>query len=109
MKVSAMSGVLRFHTGDGGIVGSELDGQCDAVSATDPSSCRAIRCAQGQERGWETSRSARRAIEDGYGVERAVGDGEIEVALPGDLHANVDASTGDGHITTDIRSQVSGA
>jgi hypothetical protein len=30
------------------------------------------------------------------------GDGPVELALPGDFKANVEASTGDGHITMGI-------
>jgi Putative adhesin len=36
------------------------------------------------------------------------GDGSIEVALPGDLAADLEATTGDGHITSDIPITVEG-
>jgi hypothetical protein len=110
MSVSAMSGVLRLHTGDGGIDGSDLDGQCDAVSgdghiklsgrfdvlkAKSGDGKIAINAARGSK------------VESSWSVQS--GDGEIEVALPSDLPVTVDASTGDGHVSSDIPITVSGS
>ena len=109
MTVSAMSGVLRFHTGDGAIDGSDLDGQCDAVSG-DGSIKLSGRFDLLKTRSGDGKIVINAAhgskMDSGWSVQS--GDGEIEVAVPGDLRANVDASTGDGHITTDIPITVSG-
>ena len=109
MTVSAMSGVLRFHTGDGAIDGNDLDGQCDAVSG-DGSIKLSGRFDLLKTRSGDGKIVINAAhgskMDSGWSVQS--GDGEIEVAVPGDLRANVDASTGDGHITTDIPITVSG-
>jgi Putative adhesin len=110
MSVSAMSGVLRFHTGDGGIEGSELDGQCDAVSGDGSIKLSGrldvLKAKSGD--GKIVVNAARGSkMDSSWSVQS--GDGEIEVALPGDLRVTVDASTGDGHITTDIPITVSGS
>jgi len=110
MNVSAMSGVLRFHTGDGGIDGSDLDGQCDAVSGDGSIKLSGrfdvLRAKSGDGK-IVVSAARGSKVESSWSVQS--GDGEIAVALPSDLHANVDASTGDGHISTDIPITVSGS
>jgi Putative adhesin len=110
MRVNAMSGVLRFHTGDGGIDGSELDGRCDAVSGdgaiTLAGRFDALKARSGDGK-IEVSAARGSRMESGWSVQS--GDGEIEVALPGDLRATIDASTGNGHISTDIPITVAGS
>ena len=110
MKVSAMSGVLRFHTGDGGIDGSELDGQCDADSGdgsiTLSGRLDALKARSGDGK-IEINAARGSKVESSWSVQS--GDGEIEVALPSDLRVTVDASTGDGHVSTDIPITMTGS
>jgi len=110
MNVSAMSGVLRFHTGDGGIDGSDLDGQCDAVSGDGSiklSGRLDVLKAKSGDGKIEVNAARGSKVDSSWSVQS--GDGEIEVALPSDLRVTVDASTGDGHISTDIPITVSGS
>jgi hypothetical protein len=110
MKVSAMSGVLRLHTGDGGIDGSDLDGQCDATSGDGHITLSGrfdvlkVRSGDGKI-DVNTARGSKMA--SSWNVQS--GDGAIEVALPADLPVNVDASTGDGHVSSDIPITLSGS
>jgi Putative adhesin len=109
LSVSALSGVLRLHTGDGGIDGRDLDGQCDASSGDGAIKLAGrfdvlkVKSGDGEI---EVKAAHGSVMKSSWSVES--GDGGIEVALPGDLAASIDASTGDGHISTDMPITVSG-
>jgi DUF4097 and DUF4098 domain-containing protein YvlB len=109
ISVSGISGNLRIRTGDGSVNGVNLDGKCEAASGDGR-----IRLA---------GRFDVLGIDSGDGSIEATaingskmagpwkirsGDGSITVAIPGDLSADIDASTGDGHISTDISVTVEG-
>ena len=108
--VSAMSGALRLHTGDGGIEGSELDGQCDATSGDGRIKLSGrfdVLKAKSGDGTIEVTAARESTMGSGWSVQS--GDGEVEVALPSDLRATVDASTGDGRVSSDIPITVSGS
>jgi Putative adhesin len=109
LSVSAMSGVLRLRTGDGGIEGSDLDGQCDATSGDGHIKLSGrfdVLKAKSGDGKIEINTARGSKMASSWSVQS--GDGAIEVALPGDLPVTVDASTGDGHVSSDIPITMSG-
>ena len=94
-----MKGSVRPHTGDGSIEGSDLDGQCDAMSGdgrirlTGRFDVLSARSGDGSVT-VEAHHGSK--LESVWNI--SSGDGGIEVALPADLPVNIDASTGDGSI-----------
>jgi DUF4097 and DUF4098 domain-containing protein YvlB len=103
LRVSSLKGSIRLHTGDGLIEGSSLDGTCDAVSgdgrirlagrfdvlnAKSGDGSIGINALQGSK------------LDSSWSIHS--GDGSIDVALPANLAVDIDATTGDGHISTDI-------
>jgi DUF4097 and DUF4098 domain-containing protein YvlB len=101
--VSSLKGAVRLHTGDGSIEGRDLDGKCDAVSGdgrirlTGRFDVLSVRSGDGSV-GVEALHGSK--LDSGWNIRS--GDGGIDVALPGDLPVNIDASTSDGHISSDI-------
>jgi hypothetical protein len=101
--VSSLKGAIRLHTGDGSIEGRDLDGKCDAVSGdgrirlTGRFDVLSVRSGDGSV-GVEALHGSK--LDSGWNI--SSGDGGIDVALPGDLPVNIDASTSDGHISSDI-------
>jgi hypothetical protein len=101
--VRSLKGVVRLHTGDGTIEGSNLDGKCDATSGdgrirlTGRFDVLSARSGDGSV-GVEALHGSK--LDSTWSI--TSGDGSIDVALPGDLPVNIDASTGDGHISSDI-------
>jgi hypothetical protein len=103
LTVSSLKGSIRLHTGDGSIEASDLDGKCDATSGdgrirlTGRFDVLSARSGDGSV-GVEALRGSK--LDSGWSI--TSGDGSIDVALAPDLPANIEASSGDGHITTDI-------
>jgi len=103
LTVSSLKGAVRMRTGDGSIEGSDLDGKCDAVSGDGR-----IRLAGRFDVLSAKSGDGSVGVDALHGSKLdspwsiSSGDGSIEVALPADLPADIDASTGDGHISSDI-------
>jgi DUF4097 and DUF4098 domain-containing protein YvlB len=103
LTVSALKGAIRLHTGDGSIDGSDLDGKCDATSGdgrirlAGRFDILSARSGDGSV-GVEALHGSK--LESGWNI--ASGDGSIDVAVPADLSANIEASSGQGHITSDI-------
>jgi hypothetical protein len=101
--VSSLHGAVRLHTGDGSIEGRDLDGKCDAVSGdgrirlTGRFDVLSVRSGDGSV-GVEALHGSK--LDSGWNI--SSGDGGIDLALPGDLPVNIDASTSDGHISSDI-------
>ncbi|HEX3915557.1 MAG TPA: DUF4097 family beta strand repeat-containing protein [Steroidobacteraceae bacterium] len=109
LTVSALRGAIRLHTGDGSIDASDLDGKCDATSG-DGRIHLAGRFDLLSTRSGDGSVSVEAIhgskLDSGWSI--ASGDGSIDVAVPADLPANIDASSGDGHITSDIPVTIEG-
>ena len=103
LTVSSLKGSIRLHTGDGSIEARDLDGKCDATSGdgrirlTGRFDVLSARSGDGSV-GVEALRGSK--LDSGWSI--TSGDGSIDVALAPDLPANIEASSGDGHITTDI-------
>jgi hypothetical protein len=103
LTVSSLKGAVRLHTGDGSIEGRDLDGKCDAVSGdgrirlTGRFDVLSVRSGDGSV-GVEALHGSK--LDSGWNI--SSGDGGIDVALPDDLPVNIDASTSDGHISSDI-------
>jgi len=103
LTVGSLKGSIRLHTGDGSIEASELDGKCDASSGdgrirlSGRFDVLSAKSGDGSV-GVEALHGSK--LDSGWSI--TSGDGSIEVALPADLPANIEASSGDGRITTDI-------
>ncbi|HEY2463961.1 MAG TPA: DUF4097 family beta strand repeat-containing protein [Steroidobacteraceae bacterium] len=103
LTVGSLKGAIRLHTGDGSIEASELDGKCDATSGdgrirlTGRFDVLTAHSGDGSV-AVEAMRGSK--LDSSWSI--TSGDGSIDVALPPDLPANVDASSGDGRITSDI-------
>jgi DUF4097 and DUF4098 domain-containing protein YvlB len=109
VTVNSLKGVVRLHTGDGAIDASDLDGKCDAVSGDGRIRLRGrfdvLRAKSGDGR-MDVSALHGSKLDSSWSI--SSGDGGIELALPGDLSADIDASTHDGHISSDIPITVEG-
>jgi DUF4097 and DUF4098 domain-containing protein YvlB len=103
LTVGSLKGAVRLHTGDGTIEGRDLDGKCDATSGdgrirlTGRFDVLSAKSGDGSV-GVEALHGSK--LDSTWII--TSGDGSIDVALPADLSVNIDASTGDGHISSDI-------
>lgn len=109
ITVQGVKGNSRFHSGDGHIEARGLDGTVDASSGdghielegrfdgltihTGDGSVNA-RAAQGSK------------VATSWTIH--TGDGSVDLEVPGDLRANLDASTHDGHISLGLQVTVEG-
>ncbi len=103
INANALKGDLKLQSADGAISGSNLDGRCVAHSADG-----AVRITGRfdsldvrSEDGMVTAKvEAGSTISAPWQIRSA--DGSVRLALPGDLKANLDASTGSGHISVHL-------
>jgi DUF4097 and DUF4098 domain-containing protein YvlB len=110
ITVQGAKGNIHFHSGDGHIEARGLDGSVDASSGDGHINLEgrfdSLRIRTGD--GSVTARAA-----DGSKLATAwdihTGDGSVDLAIPGDLHANIDASTHDGHISLGLPLTVEGS
>ena len=109
VTVNSLVGAVRLHTGDGAIDAGDLDGKCDAVSGDGhirlTGRFDVLRAKSGDGR-IEVSALHGSKLDSGWSI--SSGDGSIEVALPKDLPVDLDASTSDGHVSSDIPISVEG-
>lgn len=109
ISVQDAKGDIRLRAGDGSIEGRGLDGKVDAT-AGDGSISLEGRFDALTIRTGDGSVSAR--ANGGSRVQGAwnihTGDGSVDLLLPGQMQANIDASTHDGHISLDIPVTVEG-
>jgi hypothetical protein len=109
VSANSVKGSIRLSTGDGAINGMDLDGKCEAVSGDGrirlAGRFDAMRAKSGDG---SIDVEARRGSKMESSWSLRSGDGSIEVALPSDLAADLEATTGDGHITSDIPITVEG-
>ena len=97
ITVSGAKGDIRLRTGDGHIEARNLDGKVDAYS--------------GDGHITLDGRMDGLTVKTGDGSIDArirTGDGSVDVVLPADLQANIEASTNDGHISMGIPLMVEG-
>jgi DUF4097 and DUF4098 domain-containing protein YvlB len=109
ISVTDIKGSLRIHTGDGRVEGANLDGKCDATSGDGRIRLAGRFDVLGVDSG---DGSIEATVTNGSKMEGPwkihSGDGSVTLAIPGDLSADIDASTGDGHISADIPITVEG-
>jgi Putative adhesin len=102
-------GNIRLHTGDGHIEARNLDGNVDA-SAGDGSIRLEGRFDVVNVRTGDGSSEVRARpgsrVASSWNLK--AGDGSIDVSLPADMQANIDASSHDGHISLGISLTVEG-
>lgn len=109
ITVQGVKGNARFHSGDGHIEARGLDGTVDASSGDGHIDVEGrfdglnIRTGDG---------SVNARAGQGSKVASAwtihTGDGSVDLEVPGDLKANLDASTHDGHISLGLQVTVEG-
>jgi hypothetical protein len=109
ITVDSLKGDIRLHTGDGSIEGRDLDGTVDADSGDGH-----IRIA-GRFEGLNVKTgdgSVDTRVLPGSTMKSSwsirTGDGSVDIVLPSDFQTNIDASTGDGHISLGVPVTVEG-
>jgi DUF4097 and DUF4098 domain-containing protein YvlB len=109
ITVQGAKGNIRFHTGDGHIEARGLDGRVDASSGDGHVSLEGrfdglnIKTGDGSV----TARAmAGSKMQSTWTIH--TGDGSVDVEIPGDLQADIDASTHDGHISLGLPVTVQG-
>jgi DUF4097 and DUF4098 domain-containing protein YvlB len=109
LSVSSLRGDMRLHTGDGSIDGSDLDGKCDAMSGDGRIRLMGrfdVLRAKSGDGSIDVGALHGSKMDSSWSI--ASGDGSVDVALPADLPVDIDATTGDGHISSDIPITVEG-
>jgi DUF4097 and DUF4098 domain-containing protein YvlB len=100
ITVQGARGSIRFHTGDGSIEARGLDGRVDASSGDGHINVEGrfdglnIKTGDGSVTARAGAGSKMNAAWSVY-----TGDGSVDIQIPGDLQADIDASTHDGHIS----------
>jgi len=109
ITVQGAHGNIRFHTGDGHIEARALDGQVDASSGDGHINLEgrfdSLKIKTGD--GSVTARAgAGSTVNSAWSI--YTGDGSVDLEIPGDLQANIEASTHDGHISLGLPLTVEG-
>lgn len=109
ISAQSLRGNLRFHTGDGHIEARGLDGQVDASSGDGHVSVEG-RFDSLRIRTGDGSVTARAGTGSRVNAAWAIntGDGSVDLEIPGDMQANIEASTHDGHISLGLPLTVEG-
>lgn len=109
IALQGAKGSIKLHTGDGHIEARGLDGQVDAASGDGHINVEGRFDSLNIKTG-DGSVSAR--ARTGSKVQSSwtihTGDGSVDLEIPGDLQANIDASTHDGHISLGLPITVEG-
>ena len=110
INVNQLKGEIKMRTGDGSIEAHGLDGKVTADSGDGHIKLEGrfdglnIKTGDG---------SVEARVGNGSRMNTAwnihTGDGSVDMTLPGDLQANIDASTGDGHISLGMPVTVEGS
>jgi Putative adhesin len=109
IRVDGAKGDIRLRTGDGSIEGRDLDGRLEADTGdghvTVEGRFDSLNIKTGD--GSITARaSAGSKLTNGWTIH--TGDGSVDMSIPGDLQANIEASTNDGRISLGIPVTVEG-
>jgi hypothetical protein len=109
ITADTLKGDIRLRTGDGSIEARELDGKVDADSGDGHIRLAGRFDALGIKTG-DGSVDARALAGSKMTSSWSIrtGDGSVDLVLPGDFQANIDASTGDGHISLGMPVTVEG-
>jgi hypothetical protein len=128
IAVTGVHGRVELRTGDGSVRGTDLDGQVVAHTGDGSVSLEGVRGevdvntgdgsvrvsgAPGRLKAHTGDGSVALALDNGTSIssdwEISTGDGGVSVQLPAGINAEIDASTGDGHVTaSDFGLQASG-
>jgi hypothetical protein len=109
ISVQGARGNIRLHTGDGHIEGRELDGRADITTGDGHVNVEgrfdALTTKTGD--GSVTARAGKGStVASAWNIH--TGDGSVDLDLPGEMQANLDASTHDGRISLGIPVTVEG-
>jgi DUF4097 and DUF4098 domain-containing protein YvlB len=110
ITVQGAKGNIRFHTGDGHIEARGLDGQVDATTGDGHIRVEgrfdSLKIKTGD--GGVTAKAyAGSKVASGWTI--YTGDGSVDLEIPGDLQANIDASTNDGRISLGLPIMMEGS
>ena len=109
ITVQGARGDIRLRTGDGSIEGRGLDGRVDATTGDGHINIQGrfdslnIKTGDGSVTARANGGSK---VQSTWNIH--TGDGSVDLQLPSELQANIDASTHDGHISLDIPVTVEG-
>jgi DUF4097 and DUF4098 domain-containing protein YvlB len=109
IAVDTLKGDIRLRTGDGSIEARDLDGKLQAdsgdghVRVNGRFDALTLKTGDG---GIDAHVQPGSKMNAGWSIH--TGDGGVDLVLPGDFQANIDASTGDGHISLAIPVTVEG-
>jgi hypothetical protein len=109
ITVQGVKGTIRFHTGDGHIEARGLDGRLEASSGDGHINLEGrfdalnIKTGDGSVNARATAGSK---VQSTWTIR--TGDGSVDMEIPGDLQADIDASTHDGHISLGLPVTVEG-
>jgi DUF4097 and DUF4098 domain-containing protein YvlB len=109
INADTLKGDMRIHTGDGSIEARDLDGKLDADTGDGHMRIGGrfdalnIRTGDGSV---DTRILPGSKMSTSWSIR--TGDGSVDLALPGDFQANIDASTGGGHISVGLPVTVEG-
>jgi Putative adhesin len=110
ISAEALKGTFKLHSGDGKITATQLDGNCNASTRDGPIKV-AGRFDSLDVKSGDGAVNAR--AEPGSKLSTTwsitTADGGVEVAIPKDLPAKLDASTRDGHIFLGLPVSVEGS
>lgn len=110
ITADSLKGDIRMHTGDGSIVARGLDGKVNAdtgdghIKLDGRFDSLNIKTGDGSV---EAHAGTGSKMNSPWNIR--TGDGSVDMSLPGDLQANIDASTGDGHISLGMPVTVEGS
>jgi len=99
-----------MHSGDGHVIGTNLDGALDVNTGDGRINVRGRFDALNLKTGdghIEAEAAGGSKIDSSWMLH--TGDGHITLRVPPDFHADLDARTGDGHITLDFPVAVQGS
>jgi DUF4097 and DUF4098 domain-containing protein YvlB len=109
IAVDSLKGDIRLRTGDGSIEARDLDGKVDADSGdghirlVGRFDALNVKTGDGSV---DTRVLAGSKMVSSWTIR--TGDGSVDIVLPSDFQTNIDASTGDGHISLGIPVTVEG-
>lgn len=110
ITANGVRGTIEAKSGDGNITGQNFDGSLEAstgdgnINVGGRFDALTLKSGDGSI---QAQAAAGSKISASWTVES--GDGRINMRVPGDFQANLDAHTGDGSITLDVPVQVSGS
>jgi hypothetical protein len=109
ISLDGAKGEIRLRSGDGHIDARDLDGRVDATSGDGHIKIEgrldALNVKTG-DGGIDARLQPGSKIASSWSIR--TGDGSVDIVLPADLQANIDASTNDGHISLGIPVTVEG-